>query len=213
MIIDCISDLHGEFPELPGGDLLIVAGDLTSSDEYIPYTDVFEWLCGQEYKMKIVIAGNHDNKMQNDLDFDFPEENIVHLEDSGIEFEGLKIWGTPWSLHFDGVNPHCTAFMGNEEDLDKKYQMIPNDTDILISHSPMKYMLDQSIRSGVNCGSWSLRKAVDRVKPKLFVCGHIHEHGGKTLLYKHEGKNTICVNASLMNENYEFVYEPMRVVL
>jgi Icc-related predicted phosphoesterase len=32
MIIDCISDLHGAQPKLEGGDLLIVAGDLTARD-------------------------------------------------------------------------------------------------------------------------------------------------------------------------------------
>lgn len=35
MIIDCISDLHGYFPKLQGGDLLLIAGDLTARDE--PY--------------------------------------------------------------------------------------------------------------------------------------------------------------------------------
>ena len=33
MIIDCISDLHGFFPKLEGGDLLIIAGDLTARDK------------------------------------------------------------------------------------------------------------------------------------------------------------------------------------
>ena len=30
MIVDRISDLHGHYPQLEGGDLLIVAGDLTA---------------------------------------------------------------------------------------------------------------------------------------------------------------------------------------
>lgn len=32
MIIDCIADLHSHYPKLDGGDLLIVAGDLTDRD-------------------------------------------------------------------------------------------------------------------------------------------------------------------------------------
>lgn len=34
MIIDCIGCLHDHYPELEGGDLLIVTGDLTARDDY-----------------------------------------------------------------------------------------------------------------------------------------------------------------------------------
>jgi len=57
MIVDCISDLHGFYPELEGGDLLIVAGDWTKSDGMDELED-FEkhWLSIQTYKKIILIA-------------------------------------------------------------------------------------------------------------------------------------------------------------
>jgi hypothetical protein len=36
MIIDCIADLHGHYPKLDGGDLLIICGDLTARDQFYP---------------------------------------------------------------------------------------------------------------------------------------------------------------------------------
>lgn len=45
MIIDCISDLHGYYPELKGVDLLIVAGDLTTSDKHHQYIEFIKWTC------------------------------------------------------------------------------------------------------------------------------------------------------------------------
>lgn len=211
MIIDSIADLHGYFPKLKGGDLLIVAGDLTASDHYIQYRDFFEWLCSQEYKLKIVISGNHDNKMENDLDLDFPDENIVHLEDSGIEFEGLKIWGTPWTKTFVGMNPKCKAFTcDTEKKLDKKWALIPDDVDILITHGPPHGILDKTHREHIHVGSETLREhVIGRIKPAFHVFGHIHEWGGKLV----DCVSTRFINCSLLNEYYKFVNKPVRVIL
>ena len=64
MIIDCISDLHGHFPDLRGGDLLLIAGDLTARDIEPEYFKFFDWLDEQKYRKKILIAGNHDMEIQ-----------------------------------------------------------------------------------------------------------------------------------------------------
>lgn len=50
MNITCVSDLHGHFPELQGGDLLIVAGDLTKSETLEEYCDFMEWFLDQRYQ-------------------------------------------------------------------------------------------------------------------------------------------------------------------
>lgn len=60
MIIDCISDLHGHFPSLEGGDLLIIAGDLTATHTPQELYQFNDWVKVQDYKKKVLIAGNHD---------------------------------------------------------------------------------------------------------------------------------------------------------
>lgn len=220
MIIDCTADLHGNYPELHGGDLLIVGGDLTSRDIYTEYEYFTDWLSKQDYKKKIIIAGNHDNFVMKMCE---PEDffEVSYLCDSGTEFEGLKIWGSPWTKTFPNMNPRCKAFtVDTEEELAEKFALIPDDVDILVTHSPPFGVLDK-INPRImpprivmlNVGSTSLRDAIDRVKPRLHVFGHIHENGSKQILYKHTGSNTICINASYVNERYEPINKPVRVVL
>lgn len=218
MKIDCISDLHGYYPKLEGGDLLIVAGDLTARDEPEEYIYFRNWLSEQNYKKKIVIAGNHDGNLQLDYMFGSTPflEIAEYLCDSGTEFEGLKIWGSPWTAQFPGINPKCCAFTVNfgcdtEYWLDDYWKLIPDDTDILITHSPPHGVLDKCLNG--NVGSKTLLEAIERIKPKLHIFGHIHECGGSKLLYKHEGPNTWCVNASIVNERYEHVNKPIRIEL
>ncbi len=226
MRITCIADLHGYYPALLGGDLLILAGDFTASDKIIQWAKFFEWLKKQPYQKKVVIPGNHDGffesgfpKSQKEAEAlkevqhflvdqkEMTNPDFEYLCDSGTEFEGLKIWGSPWSLWFSGVNPLCKAFMDSETHLERKFKKIPDKTDILITHTPPYGILDKN-EGGASCGSVSLLKHLDRVKPKLHVFGHIHEQGGGELLYKHIGANTWCANCSHVNERYKPVNKP-----
>ena len=197
MIIHAISDLHGYRPALTGGDLLIIAGDLTARDEYVEYGVFFEWLESLDYKRKIIIAGNHDNKLNDDIDLDFPDLGIEYLQDSGTEFEGLKIWGTPHSLWFNGINPNCKAFTGRERQMRKWYEKIPEGLDILISHGPPYGILDKNYE-GKNCGCISLMNCIEMIMPEMVLFGHIHENGGQYV----QKKGILYINGSVVDERY-----------
>jgi Icc-related predicted phosphoesterase len=209
MIVDCIADLHGNFPILPGGDLLIIAGDLTARDTFQEHMEFAQWIAKQTYKLKVIIAGNHDMLMEDWHPMFLTE--LAYLKDSGCEFEGLKIWGSPWTPIFEGVNPHCKAFMLPEKKLKKKWDKIPDNIDILVTHGPPHGILDSN--GDECCGSISLRNATfDGTrfrKKKLHVFGHIHEEGGKRI----DLSSGIFVNASIVNEHYLMVNEPVRVIL
>lgn len=236
MIIDCIADLHGFVPELDKGDLLIVAGDLTSTDEPQQHFAMWDWLCNQNYKKIIVIAGNHDNFLQSlegDEIISQWSKRITYLCDSGTEYieykqydppikddfytKTYKIWGSPWTKTFEGMNSKCKAFtLDTDEELEEKWRLIPNDIDILITHSPPYDILDE-VDSQEHCtsyhvGSRSLLKRVCEIKPKLHVFGHIHEGYGD-IFAEWDSPITTFVNASHVNEYYEPVNKPIRVII
>lgn len=224
MIIDCIADLHGHYPLLQGGDLLLIGGDLTRRDIEKEYWDFGVWLENQDYKKIIFIGGNHDNFIQNNP-YRFAlirdDDEIEYLCDCGTEFEGLKIWGSPWSMSFEGMNPACGAFVvDTEEELAEKFALIPDDVDILVTHSPPFKVLDAVDRwNGFieHVGSIALEKVLsERIRPKLHVYGHIHEGYGQIRpILEPFGLlgYPIFVNASIMNEKYNPVNEPIRVIL
>lgn len=215
MIIDCIADLHGHYPELKGGDLLIVAGDLIATDTFPEYCNAFSWIAKSRYKKKILIAGNHDNLLQTDDWFAKMTIDFDYLCDSGTEFEELKIWGSPWTKTFEGINPHCKAFTcDTEQELVSKFSLIPEDIDILITHSPPYGVLDDVEYRGngedVHKGSKALIKPLVRSKCRLHIFGHVHEAYGK---YTNHLNGITYVNASHVNEHYQPVNKPIRVIL
>jgi Icc-related predicted phosphoesterase len=216
--VTAISDLHGEKPKLPGGDLLIIAGDLTANDSVQQYHLFCDWLAKQNYKKKIVVAGNHDTRLyENDDDtLNKIKDCAIYLENSGTEYAGLKIWGTPNTLLFDGVNLHCKAFMCNEWQLEHIYKLIPSNIDILISHGPAFNYLDtieSDYDKNYHTGSVSMYNILKKINPKIFICGHIHEHGGKRIriypdLYDMNQSEkrfvTDIYNVAIMDKNYKF---------
>lgn len=101
-------------------------------------------------------------------------KNCIYLEDSACEVEGFKIWGSPWQPEF-----YDWAFnLPIGDRLAAKWDLIPSDTDILITHGPPKHVLDLTT-TNVSTGCPDLLSTIQkRVKPKLHVFGHIHESYG-----------------------------------
>jgi len=204
MKVTAISDLHGDRPKLKGGDLLIVAGDWTGRDRYSEHVEFAQWLAKQDYEKKVIIAGNHDMLVQKNtkygIEVEMPALDATYLCDSGTEYQGLKIWGTPWTQWFHGVNPDCTAFMLRSEfELIEKYSLIPYDTDILISHGPCYMRLDKTLY-GDYAGSQALRDQVEYLKGKQLKYhfhGHIHEAAGQ-----HEEDGLKTYNVARMDRSY-----------
>lgn len=216
MIIDCISDLHGCRPEMPGGDMLIVAGDLTAHDKPDELWNFSQWVMKQDYKHKIVIAGNHDNVFYNQYKTgEKPFVPFIYLCDSSFEIDGLKIYGSSWTHWFKNVNPNCTAFMIPEENLKWRWENIPSNTDILITHSPPYGILDDidSTPHDKRMGCPHLLKRVLEIKPKLHVFGHIHEGYGRLDVKWNDYRKTVFVNAAHMNVHYMPENEQIRVTL
>lgn len=200
MNITFISDLHGHFPELEGGDVLVIAGDLTDRDTASDMNKFYVWLNNLDYKKKILIAGNHDNYFfhcykHGIKPFSLP--NTEYLCDSGCEYENLRFFGSPWTKSFEGMNPRCKAFtVDTEEKLADKFSKIPLDTNILITHSPPYGILDEVVldhnyyRTATldvllydRTGSKSLLdKSHSLPNLKIHCFGHIHENYG--IFYK-----------------------------
>jgi Icc-related predicted phosphoesterase len=210
MKITCVSDLHGHYPDLDAGDLLIIAGDLTKDDFPSDYNRFSDWCAKVPFEKVIVTFGNHDNFLQKKPQyFNFMLPKVESLLDSGTEFCGLKIWGSPWTKSFPGMNPHCKAFtVDTEEELSAKFSSIPENTDILVTHSPPYGILDvvEDWTNLLNVGSHSLLKRVNEVAPRLNVFGHIHEGYGEMS----DGETTF-INASQVDIRYRPINKPINI--
>lgn len=200
MKIVAISDTHGQHRKLklPKGDMIIHAGDISKRGHPVEMEDFLDWFSNLKFRHKIFIAGNHDFFLEqahpNIVNGIIPK-NVVYLNDSGVEIDGLKIWGSPITPFF-----HNWAF--NRErgtEIRQHWSLIPDDTDILITHGPPFSILDETVYSKRE-GCEELLLRVYQVQPKYHVFGHIHEDYG--MLAKRE---TTFVNASVLDDRYELI--------
>lgn len=236
MRIVCISDTHSlqdlMTHPIPKGDVLIHSGDISNKGGEKDVTNFIHWFGAIEgFDMKIFIAGNHDfcfervNEPHHKGDYDWLDKlmssenlfdkNVVYLEDNettieSVEFSRpIKIYGSPWQPNF-----YDWAFnlprMGDE--IKSKWDMIPEDTDVLITHGPPHEIRDfvSNWRQGdMNVGCELLRHQLEnRIKPSLHVFGHIHGAYGAALI-----KDTLYVNASTCTESYQPSNKPIIVDL
>lgn len=215
MEITFISDTHSRHTDitkdLPGGDLLLHSGDFMNSgvkqNEMFSFCDWFNKL--DEYDSKIFIAGNHDILFEQSPTFVKGALSgykwIDYLQDEEIIVNGVKIYGSPWQPEF-----YNWAFNlpRRGPGLSSRWENIPNDTDILITHGPPQGRLDISgpPYSQGDLGCELLRVRVDELKPKIHVFGHIHGSYGYKFI-----NGTHFINASVLNEQYEYKNKPLTV--
>jgi 3',5'-cyclic AMP phosphodiesterase CpdA len=213
MKITLISDTHTKHKQLdgllPGGDLIIHAGDMSSMGYKHEIQQFLKWYNNLDYTNKVFIAGNHDWGFQEDpkmckelLEF---YDKVTYLQDNlgliGEDYEtSVKVYGSPWQPEF-----YSWAFnlprMGWE--LEQKWVDIPLDTDILVTHGPSWGNLDTVNGQSVPLGCELLTERIKVVKPKIHVCGHIHTGYG----YKFDG-DTHFFNASVLDERYNLTQKP-----
>lgn len=184
--ISATADLHGHLPQLQAADLAVVCGDIfpggLDKDSYAQgvwfKNEFLPWVDKQDCNHVILIAGNHDHwieKNNESLRMEYAPEvlkKLIYLCDSGMEFKGLKIYGTPWV-----PTPfHNKAFSMEEDGLREKYAKIPQKVDLLLTHT-VPYDCNHigfSDRDMQDLGSKELRKAVESRDIRFLIGGHIH---------------------------------------
>ena len=204
MKIVAISDTHGQHRQitLPDGDAIIHAGDMTKRGTEEQVVDFLDWFSGLHFSFKIFVAGNHDFFFEKET----PEkiksllpENVIYLNDSGVEINGIKIWGSPIQPWF-----HDWAFNRQRgEDIRRHWDLIPENTDMLITHGPVAGILDRTVY-GLPVGCADLLERVQVIKPRIHICGHIHEAYGTA-----DVGETRFINASILNEDYIICNPPI----
>lgn len=211
-----ISDTHNQhwhiLEKMEDSDLLFHAGDFTTYGTEWEIEDFFSFLLRIErrYDKIVFCAGNHDFFVM-----DHPEifremvaqlgNKFIYLEDEEYVYNGVKIYGTPWSTTFG----HW-AFMLDRMSLElaEKRFKIPNDTNILISHTAPFGILDGATSRRLSMGCELLRQRVDSIKPKVTLFGHFHT--GYGVDYKMQ-EDRIYINASIIPpfEEAKFVKDPI----
>ena len=202
-----VSDTHEDHRmiKIPDGDILLHCGDFTNrhhwfnlSDEQIPQSliDFNQWLGQLPHRYKIVIGGNHDVNLEKHSQEEIQSKyltNCIYLRDQLIEIEGISIYGCSWST--DG---------------ESKWNLIPSNVDILMTHIPPKSILDSAFQpknsslkeigsrrnnSIHGVGSKSLlNEIIGRIRPRVHCFGHIHDSFGYTS--NQFGLNTLFMNAA-----------------
>ena len=202
--IVCLSDTHGytrfdasgqSVIDIPDGDVLIFAGDICSRGHDIDALRFDAFLAQLPHPHKLVIAGNHDwcFELKGKAHAQALLKSARYLEDEAVIIEGIKFYGSPWQPEFFNW-----AFnLPRGEALAKKWRLIPDDTDVLITHGPPLGILDKTDR-GEAVGCYDLRQALQRVKPQLHVFGHIHHSYGRET----QGSTTY-INACICTESYQ----------
>lgn len=198
MRIVVMSDLCGKLPDkVPGGDLLVIAGDMARGlSDSLQFdwmeSEFLKWVEGISCTKKVIMAGPGDYSL-------YLTPNLVkgtgkaysYLCDTSVLIGGLKMYGTPWSLRREGDR----YFQCTDVSFNYYLENVPGDVDIFVCREPF-------LEEG-DFGSKSLADKIKESEPRLVIFGGIGRHG----FYRWNGID--MVNGSLCDENFNLVNEPV----
>lgn len=199
--IVCISDTHNNTPKLPAGDVLIHAGDLTNQGSFDELERAVTWLEKTDFEVKIVVAGNHEITLDEQFyekkgdRWKWPspqsprgcmkllresktityldhESTTVYLRKSTGPHTCFRVFGSPCT-----PGPGKWAFEYQEQDAQGFWAGIPDDVDLVVTHTPPRGHCDAATKDD-RSGCPALLRRLAEIRPLLHVCGHIHEARG-----------------------------------
>lgn len=129
------------------------------------------------------------------------KEYGLHLAmDELVEYEGLKIYCSAYSLKFGDW-----AFGLTEKEYEQHLQRIPRKIDILACHNMPYFGSSEPIWLNKETnGSNILFKAIKKIQPKLFLGGHWHREPNYFRPYNKKLGRTTCLNVSLLDDRYRY---------
>jgi Icc-related predicted phosphoesterase len=197
MKITAFSDthmLHQQVTCIPNADILIFAGDLSVCRTIQDVAGFNAFLKKLPHKYKIVVGGNHDHLLASAPDLGRRLlSDAIYLQDESVTIQGIKLYGSPWQPIFN--TKACDAFaLPRGKEIRKKWELIPSDTDILISHCPPAGIMDED--GGVSHGCSDLLEIVQQIQPAFHIFGHIHNHNGSQKI----GETTF-INCNVKDKN------------
>ena len=233
----CISDTHTlEWPDIPDGDLLIHAGDLSNDGSAREIQANVDWLRSLPHPHKIAICGNHDSyfdvRSRREEDKEEPTSTGVPFAAVSSSTASIHSLNDPSASHIDWGDIHylqhsavTLAFPGSSAATpttplnstrprsltiygapqipaivpfgpehaftyppqhDAWSGTIPQETDILVTHTPPQSHLDLSPIYSTGCPN--LLAESWRVRPALHVFGHVHESSGQEPIFWDEAQ-------------------------
>lgn len=203
-----ISDTHGQHRrlKLPKADFLVHCGDVGMSGNKTEVMDFIDWFSALKFKYKIFVAGNHDfylERLGTAAVQALLPENVWYLNDMGVDIEGLRIWGSPYTPFYQRWA--FTRFRGPQ--IAAHWAKIPPGTDLLITHGPAYKTLDLH-RNELHIGCKDLAQRMEIIKPKMHLFGHVHESYGSRAQ-----SGTRYINCSMLDEDYRMVNPPVQTKL
>jgi Icc-related predicted phosphoesterase len=200
------ADLHGNLPEVPQCDVLLVAGDVCPvSDHRLDFQrrwleDAFApWLLRAPAAAIVGIAGNHDFVAEADpaLVRGLP---WTYLCDETALAGGLKVHGSPFTPTF-----RDWAFMRDDGELVETWARVPDDVDVLVTHGP-PFGRGDLVVDGHRAGSETLAlRLAELERLRLHVFGHIHEGFGS----RDRVGGALVANVSYVDFHYAPVQPPV----
>jgi Icc-related predicted phosphoesterase len=170
------SDLHRDLDQAArlvemsaDADAVIGAGDFASIHEGLG--EAMAALSGIEAPTIVIPGNNETDSALREAAAAWPAATVLHGE--GAEIDGVPFFGlgagvpiTPWDWSFDLDEP----------DAERMLSGCPEDA-VLVVHSPPRGHVDTA--GGQHLGSEAILATIEAKRPRVAVCGHIHDCWGE----------------------------------
>lgn len=230
MKINILSDLHLEFGKLkedPSGDVLILAGDITTNLKHI------DWINNLKFNSIIYVLGNHefyggnyefvirDTRKKVASHVHFLEKESIIID--GIKFAGTTLWtdcnkGNPITmyearLYLNDYNcirkdMYSKRFVPEDSYIQFQESMkfleneVDNNTVVVTHHAPSLQSIHQNYKASNLNGMFAsnLDDFILERQPKYWIHGHVHNSFDYLI-----GNTRVIANPrGYRNENKEF---------